>query len=317
MDPFVESARKTLHQQADALSTLSTTIGQPFAEAARRVRQCGGRVVVSGVGKSGLVGRKIAATLASTDTPSFFLHPTDALHGDLGAVGADDVLLVLSKSGETAELLRLVPAARRRCAAAIAFVCAPGSRLAQLVDVTVPIPVSAEACPLSLAPTTSTTAMLAVGDALAIALMEARGLDAAGFAALHPAGSLGRMLGPVSDLMASEPLPLVSPDAPMRTVISAMNRGRLGLAVVCGPQRQIRGLITDGDLRRALLTGPAALEQTAEAIMTRRPRWIAPGVRASAARAAMTRDRITALLVSADGQILDGIVHLHHIDQAG
>lgn len=317
MDPLVESARRTLRQQAGALSALSEALGASFAEAARCIARCPGRVVVSGVGKSGLVGRKISATLASTGSPSFFVHPTDALHGDLGAVQAADVLLVLSKSGETAELLRLVPAARRRCAAAIALVGAPGSRLAQQVDVAVPVVVPAEACPLSLAPTTSTTAMMAVGDALAIALMEARGLDAAGFAALHPAGSLGRRLGPVSDLMVSVPLPTVPPQAPMRSVISAMNRGRLGLAVVTTGDRQICGLITDGDLRRALLGGPAALDQPAEAVMTRRPRWIAPGTRAEVARAEMTRARITALLVSADGETLDGIVHLHHIDQAG
>jgi arabinose-5-phosphate isomerase len=315
MDLFVESGRRTLLQQGAALSALSSQLDDSFAQAARLLARCAGRVVVSGVGKSGLVGRKIAATLASTDTPAFFLHPTDAMHGDLGAVGREDVLLLLSKSGETDELLRLVPAARRRCAAAVAIVGEAQCSLSRLVEVTVVVSVPDEACPLRLAPTTSTTAMMAIGDALAIALMEARGLDAEGFAALHPAGSLGRLLGPVSDLMVTEPLPIVSPDAPMAAVISAMNRGRLGLAVVCQEGRQIAGLITDGDLRRALALGPAVLDQAAGAVMTRRPRWVPPGLRAAEARDRMTRDRITALLVSDDGEELAGVIHLHHIDQ--
>jgi len=316
MDPFVESGRRTLRQQGEALTALGSQLGAPFARAARALAACRGHVVVTGVGKSGLVARKIAATLSSTDTPSLFLHPTDALHGDLGAVRADDVLLALSRSGETAELLRLVPAARRRCAATVALVGAPGTALGRLVDVAVPVPVPAEAGPLRLAPTTSTTAMMAVGDALAIALMEARGLDADAFAALHPAGRLGRMLAPVSDLMATAPLPLVAPGDPVSVVISTMNQGRLGLAVVCHPTRQLVGLITDGDLRRALARGPAALALPASSIMTTRPRWVPPSTRAAVAREQMTRDRITALLVSDAGRTLLGVVHLHHIDQA-
>lgn len=315
-DPLLASARQTVSQQADALSVLAGALDARFATVARRILACTGRVVVCGVGKSGLVGRKIAATLASTGTPAFFLHPTEALHGDLGMLTADDVLLALSRSGETEELVRLLPFARRRCAAVIALVGCEGSSLARGSDLVLPVPVSAEADPLQLAPTTSTTAAMVIGDALALALMEARGEGADDFAALHPGGQLGRrLLSEVGDLMQSERLPVVAPGMMLSSVISVMTRGRLGLAVVLDGDRFV-GLITDGDLRRLLEQGPGVLFRTAAAVMTPDPKWIAPEVRATLARQRLTEQRITSLLVSPDGQRLVGVLHIHHVDQA-
>jgi arabinose-5-phosphate isomerase len=271
--------------------------------------------VVCGVGKSGLVGRKIAATLASTGTPSFFLHPTEALHGDLGMLTSTDVLLVLSRSGETEELLRLLPHARRRCAAVIALLGVADSALALSADVVLPVSVDAEADPLQLAPTTSTTAAMVMGDALALALMSARGEGVDDFAARHPGGQLGRrLLSQVGDLMQSAALPVVSPHDPLAAVIPVMTRGCLGLAVVLD-QGQVVGLITDGDLRRTLVDGAAALSRTAASVMTTEPKWIAPQTRTVVARKRLTQERITALLVSPDGQSLAGVLHIHHIDQ--
>ncbi|MFT5680617.1 MAG: arabinose-5-phosphate isomerase [Myxococcota bacterium] len=316
MDPLLASARKTVTQQADALHTLAATLDARFAVVARQILACTGRVVVCGVGKSGLVGRKIAATLASTGTPSFFLHPTEALHGDLGMLTADDVLLALSRSGETEELVRLLPFARRRCSAVIAMVGSMDSALARGADLVLPVPVDAEADPLQLAPTTSTTAAMVLGDALALALMEARGEGVEDFAALHPGGQLGRrLLSEVGDLMQSQRLPVVAPGLLLSSVISVMTRGRLGLAVVADGER-IVGLITDGDLRRLLEQGPGVLLRTASAVMTPSPKWIAPDTRATHARQRLTTERITSLLVSPDGVRLVGVVHIHHLNQA-
>lgn len=314
MKPFLESGRSTLQQQGAAITALSEQLDDAFADAVAALMHGDGHVVTSGVGKSGLVARKIAATFSSIGVPSVFLHPTDALHGDLGMVGARDVLLLLSKSGETDELVRLHAAAHRRCAGVVVMVGQRSSSLGRLANVTIEVAVPAEAGPLHLAPTTSTTAMMAMGDALAVALMEARGLDAERFAAVHPAGSLGRQLAPVSAHMVCGDLPIVTPTVSLRQVITTMNRGRLGLAVVCNAQRHIHGLITDGDLRRALGHGPDPLQQQAQAIMTQRPHWIAPGERMAVARECMNRNRITALLVSEDGVRLEGILHLHHLD---
>ena len=292
---------------------LTMALDATFGAAVALLLQCRGRVVVSGVGKSGLVGRKIAATLSSTGTPALFLHPTDAVHGDLGVVGPEDVLLLLSRSGETAELLHLLPHARPRCAALLALVGDPSSRLAQAADVVVDVSVASEACPLRLAPTTSTTAAMVVGDALAIALMEARGVKQADFARLHPAGQLGAQLRTVRACMATDDLPRIAPDAPLSAAVSEMTRGRLGLVVVTDAAR-IQGLLTDGDLRRAIAQGPAALGRPTAAFMSVRPRWIHPDAPVLEAEARLRRERLTALLVSADaGATLAGILHIHHL----
>ena len=315
-DPLLDSARQTIAQQAAALQGLCGALDARFSAAARLILSSTGRVVVCGVGKSGLVGRKIAATLASTGTPAFFLHPTEALHGDLGMLTAADVLLVLSRSGETEELVRLLPHAQRRCAAVIAMLGVPDAALARSADVVVPVTVGAEADPLQLAPTTSTTATMVMGDALALALMAARGEGADDFAARHPGGLLGRrLLSQVGDLMQSTTLPVVAPHDPLSSVIPIMTRGCLGLAVVLEDGR-IAGLITDGDLRRMLALGPAVLSQTAAAVMTTKPKWIAPQTRTVVARKRLTQERITAFLVSPDGRSLAGVLHIHHIDQA-
>ena len=315
-DPLLDSARQTIAQQAEALQALRGALDARFATAARLILSSTGRVVVCGVGKSGLVGRKIAATLASTGTPAFFLHPTEALHGDLGMLTAADVLLVLSRSGETEELLRLLPHARRRCAAVIALLGVAESTLALSADVVLPVSVGAEADPLQLAPTTSTTAAMVMGDALALALMAARGEGADDFAARHPGGQLGRrLLSQVGDLMQSTALPVVAPHETLAVVIPVMTRGCLGLAVVMD-QGRIVGLITDGDLRRMLSLGVDVLSRTAATLMTSAPKWIDPQTRAVVARKRLTQERITALLVSPDGQDLVGVLHIHHIDQA-
>jgi arabinose-5-phosphate isomerase len=315
-DPILASARQTITQQASALHALADALDERFAAVVALIRGCTGRVVVCGVGKSGLVGRKIAATLASTGTPAFFLHPTEALHGDLGMLTAADVLLVVSRSGETEELLRLLPFTRRRCSAVIALVSCVDSSLARGADAVLPAPVAAEADPLQLAPTTSTTAAMVMGDALALALMTARGEGAEDFAALHPGGQLGRrLLCEVGDLMQSADLPVVTPELALSAVITTMTRGRLGLAVVLDGAA-IAGIITDGDLRRLLAEGPSVLTRSAGAVMTPTPRWITPRSRAVLARERMTAERITSLLVSPDGQRLVGVLHIHHLDQA-
>lgn len=317
MQDLIVSGRRTLRQQAEALLGLSARLDDTFSAAVALLLGCQGRVVVSGVGKSGLVARKIAATLSSTGTPALFLHPTDAVHGDLGVLSPQDVLLLLSRSGETAELLHLLPHARPRCAGLLALVGAPGSRLALAADVVLDVGVPDEACPLRLAPTTSTTAAMVVGDALAIALMEARGVRAADFARLHPAGQLGAQLRTVRACMVTADLPCIGPQAPLSAAIAEMTRGRLGLTVVTAsgdPRQPIQGILTDGDLRRALALGPEALLRPVAAAMSVRPRWIHPDERLATAEEQLRRARITALLASEDGgTTLCGILHLHHL----
>jgi arabinose-5-phosphate isomerase len=313
---ILASGRRTFQIEAQAISALTDRLGSDFVRAVRAILASTGRVVLTGTGKSGLVARKIAATLAGTGTPSFFMHPTEALHGDLGMLTSDDIVIAVSKSGEGTDLGNLIPLVTRSSKLLIAIVGSRNSTLARKAALILDASVDMEACPLDLTPTASSTAALAMGDALAVALLHERGLGAADFAWLHPGGSLGRRLATrVKDVMASEQLPVVHPDQSAKDVILEISRGRLGLAVVL-TEGEIAGIITDGDLRRAMDGADRFLDLTAGDIMTAQPKWVAPEVLLVEAQRIMTRHLITSLLVSSDGRSLEGVVHIHHLGSA-
>ena len=272
------------------------------------------RIVVTGIGKSGIIARKIAATLRSTGTPAHFLHPAEALHGDLGMIAHGDTVVALSSSGETEELLRLIPTLKRIAAKLITFSSCPGSTLAQSSDIFLDTSVSAEACPLNLAPTASTTVMLALGDALALEVSRRRGWKAEDFADLHPGGRLGRRLARVRDLMhGGDALPSVSPDTPMPQVIHEMSHKKLGMTTVLDGARLL-GMISDGDLRRLLeRDGSHALERSAGDIMNSRPLTIEGSAFASTALALMEERKITSLIVTGGQGQVEGVLHLHDL----
>ena len=276
----------------------------------------GRRVAVTGVGKSGIIARKIAATLSSTGTAAYFLHPVDAVHGDLGMLSLGDLVVALSYSGETEELLRLLPAFARLGLPIIAVTGCMTSTLASVAAVTLDVSVSEEACSLNLAPTASTTVMLALGDALALELSRRAGFKPMNFADLHPGGRLGRRLARVSELMhAGEALPHVVPTTPMPQVIHEMSRKKLGMTTVLGPGKVLAGIISDGDLRRLLeRVGPQAVERTAGDFMNRAPQTVAPAALASEALAQMEERKITSLVV-VQGGVVEGVVHLHDLWQ--
>lgn len=311
----LESARRVLSVEARALDGLAAALDETFLAAVDTILRAKGRLVVTGMGKSGIVARKIAATLASTGTPSFFLHPAEALHGDLGMVTEGDVVLALSNSGETEELLRLTPAFRRMGVPVVAITGAPGSGLASAATVHIPVMVDREACPLGLAPMASTTAQMALGDALAAALMERRGFQAEDFARLHPGGKLGKRLMKVSELMhAGGELPAVPPELPMQEVIYEISRKRLGVAVVAAGDGSVLGVITDGDLRRLLeRQGGDLLAKTAGDCAVRGPATVGPDLLAAEALALLEKRKITSLVVTdASGKLL-GVLHLHDL----
>jgi arabinose-5-phosphate isomerase len=307
-------ARQVLETEAQAILGLIPQLSASFVDAVDLLHACQGRVIVSGMGKSGIISHKIAATLSSTGTSAFFLHPAEAIHGDLGAVRKEDVVLALSHSGETAELVRLVEAIRRIGARLIVLSGHPDSTLAQAADVALSCHVAEEACPLNLAPTASTTAALAMGDALALALSKRKGFKAEDFANLHPGGRLGKKLMRVESLMHSGPaLPAVRPDTKMLDVIHEITDKRLGMTCVVDAAGQLLGLVTDGDLRRHLTIGSALLTQTAADIMTPKPVTITRTVLAVEALRLMEERKITSIIVvTADGQA-DGVVHLHDL----
>ena len=316
----IERARRVLKIEAEAIQALADRLGPEFVQALDLLLTCPGKVAVTGMGKSGIIGRKIASTLASTGTPAFFLHAAEGVHGDVGMLTKDDLALVVSNSGETEEIVRLLPVFKRLSLKIIALVGRLNSTLAQAADVVLDASVKEEACPLNLAPTASTTAALALGDALALALLERRGFNAEDFARLHPSGVLGRrLLLRVSDLMhTGERLPRVSPQASIRQVILEMSSKLLGhTAVVEGDQ--LLGVISDGDLRRALERDQDFLRRTAREIMTARPKFVTPDELAASALEKMERHSITGLLVCDDpeGRRLVGFVHLHDLLKAG
>ncbi len=315
-DTIVARGRRVLMLERDALDASSLALGEEFARAVRLIAECKGRVIVAGVGKSGLVGRKIAATFTSTGTPAMFLHPVESVHGDLGIVGPDDVAILLSKSGETTELLGLIEALARLGVRMIAMTADANSRLARHADVVLDLGVKEEACPHDLAPTTSTTVTLALGDALAVALLQERGFGAEDFARLHPGGALGRkLLTRVRDVMVTSPLPTVGANATMREATVCL-AGRRGIAIVVEDSRMI-GVITAGDLARLLEKEPDALTVPVAHVMTREPRAATDSELGSAVVHRMETHGIMAMPVLNDDGVLVGVVHLHDLMRAG
>ena len=315
----LDLARQVLSIEAKAVEALIDRLDDKFTRALQLILHCRGRVVVSGMGKSGHIARKIASTMASTGTPAFFVHPGEASHGDLGMITDHDVLIALSNSGESPELLTIVPIIKRRGAKLIAMTGNPASTLAREADVHLDASVAQEACPLGLAPTASTTAALALGDALAIALLDARGFGAEDFARSHPGGALGRrLLVHVGDLMHSgDALPKVPEAALLTEALLEMSRKGLGMTAVVGEADRLLGLFTDGDLRRALdKTLDIRAAKVAE-VMTRNPRTIGPDKLAAEAVQMMDQHQINGLLVvDADGRLV-GALNMHDLLRAG
>jgi arabinose-5-phosphate isomerase len=311
----IDTARRVLEIEARTLSELAGRLDARFERAVEALFGCSGRVVVAGMGKSGIIGQKISATFSSTGTPSFFLHPAEALHGDLGRLVRGDVLLALSYSGETEELLRLLETVKRLGITLITLTGNPGSTLAQTSDIAIDVSVPQEACPLGLAPTASTTAMLAMGDALAMALLERRGFNEEDYASLHPAGGLGLKLRRVENLMQrGDAVPRVALETPMAQVIYEMSRKGLGVTTVVDSEEHLIGYISDGDLRRFFeKTGNQALNFTAADCMSRSPVTIGRKELATEALNLMETRKITSLpVVDAEGR-LEGILHIHDL----
>ncbi len=309
-----EVARQVLEIEAAAVAGLIEQLGESFDRAVERLAACEGRVVCTGMGKSGLVLRKVAATLASTGTPAFFLHPAEAIHGDLGMLTPEDIVLAASYSGSTEELVRLGEILERLGVPMIAMTGNAESAVAKLADLHLPTAIDKEACPLELAPTASTTATLALGDALAMALAEVRGFSRDDFKRLHPGGRLGRRLLSVRDVMhGGERLPAVDPETPMPDAIYEMSNKRLGITAVIDGDGMLVGCITDGDLRRRISADPSLLERRAGECMHDTPHTIDGDKPASAALKAMEDDRITSLFVCDAGGVLEGVVHLHDL----
>lgn len=311
----LETARRVLQIEAKAIQDMLARLDGTFVKAVDVLYACKGRVVVSGMGKSGLIGRKISATLSSTGTPSFFLHPAEALHGDLGMLARGDALLAVSYGGETEEIVRLLEALKRLEMPLVTLTGKIRSTLAEASDVALDVSVREEACSLNLAPTASTTVAMAVGDALAVALLERRGFRHDDFAALHPAGRLGKKLLRVEHLMhAGEALPRVSPEAAMADAFHEMSEKGLGMTTVLEADGRLAGILTDGDLRRLMEKHRGAtLEMTAGQCMTRNPQTIGPQVLASEALNLMEKRKITSVVVVDEAGGALGVVHLHDL----
>jgi len=314
-EKLLSRAVTVLRIESDAVAALASRIDSSFADACRLILGCAGRVVVSGIGKSGHIGRKIAATLASTGTPAFFVHAGEASHGDLGMVTRDDVVIALSNSGTTAELLNIVPLIKRSGARLVAVTGNPGSELARLADVHLNAAVDREACPLNLAPTASTTAMLALGDALAVALLEARGFGPDDFALSHPGGTLGRaLLTHVGDVMRSGAnLPVVGSDARLVDAVLEITRKRMGMTAVLDAAGQLVGIFTDGDLRRFLEHGDDPRTATVSDVMSRQPVTIEAEALAVEAVRRMEERLVSQLLVVDGAGKLVGALHIHDL----
>jgi len=314
-DSPLVTAKRVLRIEAEAIASLLDRLDARFEKAVELLYACQGRVVVTGLGKSGLIGRKVAATFSSTGTPSFFLHAAEALHGDLGMLARGDILVAISSSGETDELLELLESVKRLGVCLISLTANPQSTLALASDIVLDIAVKEEACVLNLAPTASTAAALAMGDALAIALLDRRGFRPDDFAALHPAGRLGKKLSRVETLMhVGENIPRVLPTTKMPDVIYEMSRKGLGLTAVTEQHGRLLGIITDGDLRRMMQTGKQnVLELFARDCMTKNPVTLARTELAAAALRRMEEKKITSVLVVDDAGRLEGVVHIHDL----
>lgn len=311
----LETARRVLRIEAQALQELCGRLDASFDRAVELLLNCKGRVVVAGMGKSGLIGRKISATLSSTGTPSFFLHPAEALHGDLGMLARGDALLAISYGGETPEILNLLETLKRLELPIVSLTGNVKSTLAEASEVVLDVSVKEEACTLNLAPTASTTVAMALGDALAIALLERRGFQVDDFAALHPAGRLGKKLLRVEHLMhKGEALPRVSPETPMPATFHEMSAKKLGMTTVASASGELLGILTDGDLRRLMEKhGGATLAMTAGDCMVRTPQTISPNLLASEALNLMEKRKITSVVVVDGERKVLGVVHLHDL----
>lgn len=315
IEATLRAGRRVIAVEQAALAALEASLDERFAAAVDTLERASGRIVCAGVGKSGHVARKISATLASTGTPSFFLHPTEASHGDLGMVTAGDVVVALSKSGETRELSDLIAYARRFAMPLVAITAEATSTLARAADIALVIPDAPEACAETSAPTTSTTLMMALGDALAVAVLERRGFTATDFRTYHPGGKLGALLTRVEDLMhTGAALPLVRQDTGVDTALQVMSEKGFGCLAVTGEDGTLAGIVTDGDVRRLVVSGRRA--GTAGELMTPSPVTVSPGELASAALALMNAKRITQLLVTEDGRPV-GLLHMHDFLKAG
>lgn len=312
-DAILLAARKVLEDEAESILLAASRMGQELLAAVDLILTTPGRTIVCGMGKSGLVGKKISATLSSTGTPSFFLHPAEALHGDLGMVTEQDVVLLLSNSGETEEIVKLIPFLRRIGARILALVGKLDSTLAHNADVVLDAWVEREACPMNLAPTTSTTVTMALGDALAAALIEARGFKEKDFARLHPSGSLGRKYLTVKDLMHGiESVPFASPDLPLKEAILQMSKAGFGAIVVASESKSLLGVFTDGDLRRYFESRDGNLDVSLKDVMIANPKVTSPTRLAMEALKVMEDKSITSLPVVDQDQVV-GFLHLHDI----
>lgn len=309
----IKIAKEVFEIESKTILDLCDNLDEDFNKAVELILSSKGRCVVSGMGKSGHIGAKIAATLASTGTPSFFMHPGEALHGDLGMLTSEDVLLAISNSGETEEVLKLIPVIKKRKIPLIVMAGNQNSTLAKQADIFINIAVKKEACPLQLAPTSSTTATLAMGDAIAVALMKARKFRPDDFALFHPGGSLGRkLLTRVGDLMVSNNLPIVSPESEFNELVDVMTSGKLGLCIVLENEKLV-GIITDGDLRRALRANDKPrFDFKAKEIMSESPKTIEPSAMASEAEELMLKHKIKEIVVIQDEKIV-GIIQLYTI----
>ncbi|MDA8123182.1 MAG: KpsF/GutQ family sugar-phosphate isomerase [Deltaproteobacteria bacterium] len=317
---LAERAGKVLSVEADGILGLRDKLDANFTRAIELLLSASGKVIVTGMGKSGLIGRKIAATLASTGTPAFFLHPAEGLHGDIGMVLEGDIVIALSNSGETHEVLRLLPVFKRLGLSLIALTGSRDSTLARHADAAIDVGVREEACPMGLAPTASTTAALAMGDALAVVLFEEKGFSAQDFAMLHPGGVLGRKLLTVEELMhTGDDIPLVSCDTPLKDTLFTISARRLGVTGVVNGSGALVGVITDGDVRRAMARGIDLFSTRAEELMSSNPKRLSSSELAASALRKMQKHSITSLFVfdAKDPDRLAGIVHIHDILKAG
>jgi len=315
---FISAGKRTIELEKRAIDDLLKTLGEPFNQACEMMLGCKGRIVVTGMGKSGHVGAKIAATLASTGSPSFFVHPGEASHGDLGMFTPDDVVIALSNSGESTEIVTILPLLKRKGVGLIAITARDSSSLAQTADVILHIPIEREACPLNLAPTSSTTAQLVLGDALATALLEARGFSAEDFAFSHPGGALGRrLLLKVSDLMhKGDEIPRVDQQLSVQNALIEVTRKRLGMTTVVNDKNEIVGIFTDGDLRRTIDLGIDLRNTSIAAVMTKNFTTVTPEILAAEALQIMQDKKINALIVATNGQLC-GALNMHDMLAAG
>jgi len=316
---FLSSARRTFTMERDALSQTLSTLDEAINRACNTLLQCQGRVIVVGIGKSGHIANKIAATFASTGTPAFFVHPSEASHGDFGMITEADVVVAISNSGASAEILTLLPLLKRLGIKIIGMTGNANSTLAEAADVHLDIGVKSEACPLNLAPTSSTTVTLAMGDAIAVALLEARGFSAEDFAFSHPGGTLGKkLLLRVADVMhRGQEIPKVLPKTPLKEALTEMTEKGFGLTLVVDPNDQLIGIFTDGDLRRSVDRGIDINQVNTGAVMVENPRTISHAILAAEALNIMQTHKITALVVEDESRDIIGVLHMHDLLRAG